>query len=175
MRNNIWLKLLISVGAFIFILIHLLAPTVPVDAITIGLLIVVILPWLSTLIESAELPGGWKVTFREIQAEQKQQRSDLDTLKFLVSHFVTDDELAHLKKLSQGDLFPFKVSAETGFFEKELRRLRALGLIAGHPGKGIGSLLKQGGDVKEHFFVTDRGMEYLRLREQVEATETGQK
>lgn len=40
---------------------------IKIDAISLGLIIVAILPWLSSLIESAELPGGWKIKFRDIE------------------------------------------------------------------------------------------------------------
>jgi hypothetical protein len=45
--------------------------------------------------------------------------------------------------------------------------MRQLGLIAGRPGKGVRSLFGEGGDVRDHFCVTDLGKEYLRLRSEV--------
>jgi hypothetical protein len=45
--------------------------------------------------------------------------------------------------------------------------MRSLGLVANPPGKGIRSLLVNDGqarDVKEHFYITDKGREYLRFR-----------
>jgi hypothetical protein len=53
----------------------------------------------------------------------------------------------------------------------EMRRLRALGFIQGRPDHGVRSLLRAmtdaGGkeiDVKDHFEITARGRDYLRLR-----------
>jgi hypothetical protein len=46
---------------------RILFPNIKIDSITLGLLIVAILPWLSSLIESAEFPGGWKIKFRDIK------------------------------------------------------------------------------------------------------------
>ncbi len=66
--NIFRLKLIISIGAGVLILIHLVVPSLNIDAITLGLFIVLILPWLSSLIKSAELPGGWKIEFQDIQS-----------------------------------------------------------------------------------------------------------
>lgn len=47
-------------------LAHLLFPGLAIDAITLGLLAVAIVPWLAPLIKSLELPGGWKVELQEM-------------------------------------------------------------------------------------------------------------
>ncbi len=62
-----WLKASISVVAFSLLLLRILLPDLKVDSITLGLLIVGILPWLSNLIESAKFPGGWEVKFRDLE------------------------------------------------------------------------------------------------------------
>jgi hypothetical protein len=149
---------------------HLLWPEISIDAVTIGLFIILIIPWLSMIIQRAELPGGWKIEFRKLQNEQELQRSELDTLKFLAIHFISEDELKHLQKLERGDPFPFEHSDTTGFFENELRRLRSYGLVENYPGRGIGTMMREGGDVKDYFHISDLGRKYLRLREQAEAT-----
>jgi len=51
----------------LILLVRLIWPTIKIDTISLGLIIVAILPWLSSLIESAEFPGGWKIKFRDIQ------------------------------------------------------------------------------------------------------------
>jgi len=60
-------KILVSAGAVAFIMARLMWPDLKVDAITLGLVIVAVLPWLSSLIESAKFPGGWEVKFRDVQ------------------------------------------------------------------------------------------------------------
>ncbi len=62
------IKWIISAVAVGLIAARLLWPQIQVDAITLGLLIVAVLPWASTLIESAKLPGGWEVKFRDLKA-----------------------------------------------------------------------------------------------------------
>jgi hypothetical protein len=96
---------------------------------------------------------------RAVQEEQVRQGADLQTvLRFLLQNFVSDYELRHLKKLASGEPFLFKKSDA---FEKELRRLLSLDLIARRPNKGIRSLFSAGDDVRNHLEITDRGKWYL--------------
>jgi len=37
------------------------------DAVSLGLIIAALLPWASTLVESAKLPGGWEIKFRDLK------------------------------------------------------------------------------------------------------------
>ena len=76
MKNTTWIKIMVSCGGLLVLLARLIWPTIKIDAISLGLIIVAILPWLSSLIESAEFPGGWKIKFRDIQrAGEKIGRS----------------------------------------------------------------------------------------------------
>jgi hypothetical protein len=76
----------------------------------------------------------------------------------LLENFVSEYELIHLKKLGSGEPFPFQKSDA---FDKELRRLLSLGLIARRPNKGIRSLFSAGDDVRKHLEITERGRWYL--------------
>lgn len=67
-KRNTVIKVLISLGAVALVAVHLIWPGLTIDAITLGLVIVAILPWLSSLIESAKFPGGWEVKFRDVEA-----------------------------------------------------------------------------------------------------------
>ena len=67
MSGITWLKAAISLCATACIVLRLIFPDIKIDAITVGLLIVAVLPWFSALIESAKLPGGWEVKFRDLQ------------------------------------------------------------------------------------------------------------
>ena len=58
-----WLVTTLSAA---LILAHLAWPELRIDAVTVALLAVLVLPWLSPLLQSLELPGGAKVTFREV-------------------------------------------------------------------------------------------------------------
>lgn len=62
-----WLKTVITICAAACIVLRLIFPEIKIDAITVGLLVIAVLPWFSSLIESAKLPGGWEVKFRDLQ------------------------------------------------------------------------------------------------------------
>jgi hypothetical protein len=68
MKRDTVIKIFISLGAIGLLVGKLVVPALQLDAISIALLIVAILPWLSSIVESAEFPGGWKVKFRDVQA-----------------------------------------------------------------------------------------------------------
>jgi hypothetical protein len=103
---------------------------------------------------------------RAVQEEQVRQGADLQTiLRFLLENFVSEYELIHLKKLASGEPFPFRKSDT---FEKELRRLLSLGLIARRPNKGIRSLFGAGDDVRNHLEITERGKWYVTHLEDLE-------
>ncbi|MEM9448848.1 MAG: hypothetical protein AAGA75_09955 [Cyanobacteria bacterium P01_E01_bin.6] len=162
--NKVLVQILISTVTIIFAIINHL---VKFDVITNVLFVVALIPWLSPFLKSAELPGGWKFDFARVQEQQAIQSKEIDRLKFLLEGFLTEDELEHLRRLNRKEAFMVMVDGTTKYFEAELRRLRALGLISNPQGRGIGTLLRSDGsqrDVREHFFITDKGKEYLKLR-----------
>ncbi len=67
MKKYNQLRTLITIFALGLILIHFIWPNIKIDSITLGLIVVALLPWLSTLVESLKLPGGWEITFREVE------------------------------------------------------------------------------------------------------------
>jgi hypothetical protein len=102
---------------------------------------------------------------RAVQDEQERQRADIDgILRFLIQSFATEYELIHLRKLGEGQPFPFTRSDS---FEAELRRLVALGLIERKPGHGFRSLFRDNDDVNNHMRITERGMAYLEYVRQL--------
>ena len=153
-----------SVTLFMFVLlvIHFSGCPHRLDSIALGLIGLGILPWLSSLIESAKLPGGWEFKFRHVELEQYRQRQDFERItQFLLENFLTGHELTHLQKLANNEPFPFNKSQS---FETELRRLIALNLIDRKPNRGIRSLFHDNDDVRKHLKITNRGIEYLNHR-----------
>lgn len=158
----LWLRIAISAGALVLLAVQLLWPHAQLDTTALGLLAVAVLPWLSSLLESARLPGGLELKFREVEREQKRQRAEIDTLRFLIEGYVTDYELTHLRKLASGEPFLFDRSDN---FRKELERLIGMGLIGRREGHGIRTLFNAGDDVQKHLAITERGRSYLRHRD----------
>jgi hypothetical protein len=60
----------VSVVALLAAGTHLVWPGLKIDAITVLLIVVALVPWLGELLESIELPGGWKVKYRDLQERQ---------------------------------------------------------------------------------------------------------
>ena len=92
-----WLRVMISFISVGVILGRMLFPSVKIDSITLGLLIVAILPWLSSLIESAEFPGGWKIKFRDI----RKAVETANTIDFETSSLNRKEPLSYLNVFEQ--------------------------------------------------------------------------
>lgn len=61
------LRQVISLGALLLALAHIIWPELAIDVIALALIVIAIFPWLAPLVKSLELPGGWKVEFQELQ------------------------------------------------------------------------------------------------------------
>ncbi len=65
----------ISGSAVVAAGVHLVWPGKAIDAITVTLFLVAVLPWLSPLFKAVELPGGVKVEFTELEKAQREAKS----------------------------------------------------------------------------------------------------
>jgi hypothetical protein len=166
--------------ALLALFLHLLSEKTHLDTTGLVLLFLAVLPWLATVIARAELPGGWKLEFQAVKTEQRRQAQEIDALKFLVSNFLTEPECRHLEGLASDKPYRARRDGTTSYFEMEMRRLRALGFVQGRPDHGVRSLLNaitdagdKGVEVKDHFEITARGRDYLRLRAEMLAAVPG--
>ena len=128
-------------------------------------------PFFSMIFEKATLPGGWNLEFRKIKERQYIQSKEIDNLNFLLLHFITSWEKEHLRGLNSSNRFKYEYKQ---IFEEELKRLLALELIERHPGKGIRSFKndnRSNNDLKEHFYITDKGKDYLARIERFDKDE----
>jgi hypothetical protein len=57
----------ITLGALLLALTHLLWPSLTIDAITLTLVVIAIVPWLAPLIKSLKLPWGVEVEFKDLE------------------------------------------------------------------------------------------------------------
>lgn len=62
------LKWIVTVIACAGLVVRIAFPDLKIDAVSLGLLALALLPWLSPLIKSAELPGGVKIEFQDVKA-----------------------------------------------------------------------------------------------------------
>ncbi|MEI6832024.1 MAG: hypothetical protein WCK61_04910 [Candidatus Omnitrophota bacterium] len=68
----------VTLGAILVALAHLIWPILTIDAITVTLLFIALIPWLAPLFKSLELPGGWKIEFQDFErARTKADKAGL--------------------------------------------------------------------------------------------------
>jgi len=159
------LRYSVTLGAVVLLLVRFFRPNIlPADAITIALLIAALFPWIPSLVSSAEFPGGWKFVFRELEAKTSRLQEDVDALRFLITGFVSQFEIVHLRKLATDEHFPFvRGERKDDRFVNELIRLWDFGLIAK---KNVDTLwdIPLSGNLKDYVEITQRGRDYLKLR-----------
>lgn len=72
------IQLVISLGALLVALAHLIFPQLTIDGITVTLFAIAVLPWLGPLLKAIELPGGLKIEYQELlRAERKAEEAGL--------------------------------------------------------------------------------------------------
>ena len=61
------LRQIITLGSLGLAIVHIAWPRLSIDAITLALLTIGVVPWLAPIIKSLELPGGWKIELQDLQ------------------------------------------------------------------------------------------------------------
>ncbi len=69
------IKYTITLLALVIALVHLIWPAINIGAITVTLLVVAVLPWLSSLFKSIELPGGLKIQYQDLEKIEERARN----------------------------------------------------------------------------------------------------
>ncbi len=75
-----WLRYIISLGALVVAVVHLTCQVLAIDAVTLALVVIAILPWIAPLVKSVELPGGLKVELREL-VKREVSKTTAETLR----------------------------------------------------------------------------------------------
>lgn len=65
-------RVLISASAGALIVVHGLFPNFALDLVTVILLGIAVLPWVTRGVESVELPGGVKITLRDVEKAENE-------------------------------------------------------------------------------------------------------
>jgi hypothetical protein len=111
---------------------------------------------------------GISFELREVRREQARLTRDVEALRFLVSGFVTDNEMMQLEKFANPEKeFRYERSNQRDHpFVLELIRLWSLGLIEK---KGIVSFRQTPlqGNMHDFAAITERGRKYLQLRNEM--------
>lgn len=173
-----WLKspavpsIALSLAAAGLLVYHVFCdPTRKFDGWAVALLIIVFLPWLGSIFETIEFPGGGKVEWRKrVEDEQQRQASEIEGLQFLIAGLLTSDERALLQQLANNEPVEMK-NQDTNRLNEHLRSLRRLTLIAQSPSfvKLLEDVTKSSTSLpspdllNDVFDVTARGRKYLEL------------
>jgi Domain of unknown function (DUF4145) len=67
-----YVKAAVSVVALVLLVLHLSLPNLKIDGYALALLVVGVLPWLSSIIDSIQFPGGGGVTFKKEQERARE-------------------------------------------------------------------------------------------------------
>ena len=81
-------SVVLSLTATGFLVWHVVDRAAHIDGWAITLLVVGFLPWLRTVFESIEFPGGGSVKYQKLEAKQEQQDDEIKALQFLVANFL---------------------------------------------------------------------------------------
>lgn len=165
-------SLALSLTAAGFLVAHTIHPGAKVDGWSVALLVILFLPWLRTVFESIDFPGGGSVKFRrEVKAEQERQAKEIEAMRFLLARFLQKPERELLQRIAKGD----EILITDGFSDRNYRHvdsLRRMGMIALKPEHRdrYSQLVAETGqtsmdltNVGEVYEVTNSGRKYLDL------------
>ena len=135
-------------------------------------LVTLLLLWVSgmatRLVDLSVSSTGVSAKFREIETRQETIEFKVHTLQVIIKSLVTEFEYQKLEGLARSG--PFLVRFHESMI-KELERLDALRYIQPKPGYGIVNIRERDGrgdefDLKQYVYITNEGLEYLKLRDQ---------
>jgi hypothetical protein len=118
------LSIIVSSAALAVMAAHLAWPNLRVDAVTLGLLILAIVPWLAPLFKSIELPGIGKFEFQELKREVARKGEEVAALA---------GRVAEVEKIT------FSGKTTPAFRERVTSDLRELHDYFNHIGANLGS------------------------------------
>lgn len=149
-------SIFLTVACVVLLVWHFIDPARQIDAWTVTLLVVGFIPWLRSVFDSIAFPGGGEIKYRQLRAE-------VETLKFLASYFLSDEQRRVLRKLANSD--PIIVDPATTAwttFDEACVALAAGGYIerTDEHGQRITELFKSGEGFNGWYRVTERGREY---------------
>jgi hypothetical protein len=157
-------------GALVVLIIVQLWTRFELGSETVALVVLAVLPWLSTIVESIELPGGGKLLFREfrakIAAQEEQLRAQQRIINELVLYsmsFLIFQRLSGIHRAArQGGEYLFQGDLEA--FRRDLRFLRDHGYLHHfHVNE-----LQDGQNLASSLRLTPAGTFYVEFREEFE-------
>jgi hypothetical protein len=156
----------LSLTATGFLFWHMLDPAARIDGWTVTLLVVGFLPWLRTIFESIDFPGGGSVRYQKLEAKQERQNDEIKALQFLVANFLTGDEAKYLSIFASPGPVRFGGDNDSIRAFQAVERLKQIGLVRGKTNLNPAALVNSDQtDLKVLFEITELGHQYLSLRD----------
>jgi hypothetical protein len=127
-------RIVVTVVASILIFAHILRPEIKIDSVTVALFVVALMPWVSSFIDTASLPGGWKLSFRKIEKTIEEQEEVIAQQRKIIDDLVVFKMAWFLFDLLKGIYYAQKKNEEYPFSKdkdhiKNLTFLRDNGYI----------------------------------------------
>ena len=101
---------------------HIRDPAAKIDGWSITLVVVGFLPWLRTVFESITFPGGGQVKYRELKHNVERQEYEIQALRFVVAHFLPDDDVRVLQRFAGSDPVEMTYDEQLGLAIKKATR-----------------------------------------------------
>jgi hypothetical protein len=159
-------SVVLSLTATAFLVWHIVDRAAHIDGWAITLLVVGFLPWLRTIFESIQFPGGGSVKYRQLEAKQERQEDEIKALRFLVANFLTGDEAEYLRVFASSEPVRFGPDYDSGKAFQAVQRLGQIGLVRGKTNLSAAALVNADQtDLKTLFEITELGYQYLKLRD----------
>lgn len=93
------LRLYVTLGALVVAFGHLVFPGLAIDGITVALVVIALLPWLTPLIKSLDIPGVGKIEFQDTQ----KVRARASNAGFLSASPIPSEETFAFQSLVEQD------------------------------------------------------------------------
>lgn len=184
--QNLW-KLATSIIAIVLIIAQLTLLRGTINLITLALVGIVMLPWIWTGIETFKIANVVDIKTRSLQLAIKvqenkltqqdrqleQQKMQVEILKLIVLHLLSEREQNIMKKLSSIDPFVVENAAVPNIYAAQFRDLLDRGFIERiTPQTSFAVLIehierRQRIDVRKHVKIAEAGIKYLELLEQL--------
>lgn len=170
-------KYVITLVAATLFALHVLVPGLGIDAVAMSLLLLAVLPWLipylQNYLESGKFLGAeFKFLQQKVEVQEEKIRNQQEVIRLIyeaLRRSLTQHEYRHLV-----DLQPDKPSSEyqhSYFLEMEMVRLCQHGYVEEMYQNSTWKMKEKGGsrfDLKEFYRITDTGMEYLKLLQELQ-------
>lgn len=126
------IQIAITISAIAIAIIHMVWPTLVIDAATVALVVAAILPWLAPIFKKLKVVG--------LEVEFQELRSDVESMQVALKGIVTKYEHEYLRRLHHSGPFPSKVGDDEYHYKDDkhhyspdiyprLKRLDDIGFI----------------------------------------------